>query len=79
MDTPGSPSGEVKKAFFQDLYGRTLEVRMAYRHGVISASLDELRVVADRYLSGDNASSVVLTNTGGAELLADTKFEIITL
>lgn len=79
MDTPGSPSGEVKKDFFQGLYGRTLEVRMAYRHGVISASLDELRLVADRYLSGDNASSVVLTNTGGAELLADSEFEIITL
>jgi len=79
MDSPGSPSGEVKKAFFQELYGRTLDVRMAYRHGVISASLDELRLMADRYLSVDNASSVVLTNTGGAELLADSKFDIITL
>ncbi|MGM0541778.1 MAG: insulinase family protein [Pseudomonadota bacterium] len=79
MDRPGSPSGEVKKAFFQGLYGRTLEVRMAYRHGVISATLDDLRCVAERYLSGDNASSVVLTNTNGAELLADTEFEIITL
>jgi Zn-dependent M16 (insulinase) family peptidase len=79
MDSPGSPSGEVKKAFFQGLYGRTLDVRMAYRYGVISATLDDLRVVADRYLKGDNASSVVLTNTGGAESLADTAFEIITL
>ncbi|NPA72614.1 MAG: peptidase M16 [Gammaproteobacteria bacterium] len=79
MDKPGSPSGEVKKAFFQGLYGRTLEVRMAYRHGVISTTLDELREIADRYLSTDNTSSVVLTNTGGAELLADTNFEIITL
>lgn len=79
MDKPGSPAGEVRKDFYQALYGRTLEVRMAYRHGVISTSLDDLRVVAERYLSADNASSVVLTNTGGAKVLAESEFEIITL
>jgi len=79
MDKPGSPAGEVKKAFYQGLYGRTYETRMAYRLGVISTTLDELREVADRYLSSDNASSAVLTNTAGAELLADSEFSIITL
>ncbi|GKT12395.1 MAG: presequence protease [Thiomicrorhabdus sp.] len=79
MDKPGSPAGEVKKAFYQGLYGRSYDIRMAYRHGVISTTLDELRTVADRYLSGDNASAAVLTNTGGAELLTDSDFEIITL
>lgn len=79
MDKPGSPAGEMKKAFFQDLYGRTHDVRMAYRYGVISTTVAELRVLAEKYLTATNTSSVVLTNTGGAELLADSEFEIITL
>lgn len=79
MDKPGSPAGEMKKAFYQELYGRTHDVRMAYREGVISTTIDDLRVMADKYLTNDKTSSVVLTNTGGAELLADTEFDIITL
>ncbi|WP_321323541.1 insulinase family protein [Thiomicrorhabdus sp.] len=79
MDKPGSPAGEMKKAFFQDLYGRTHDIRMAYRLGVISTTIQELREMADKYLTTENTSSAVLTNTGGAELLADSEFEIITL
>ncbi|GAB6070397.1 insulinase family protein [Thiomicrorhabdus hydrogeniphila] len=79
MDKPGSPAGEMKKAFYQELYGRTHDIRMAYREGVISTTIDDLRVMADKYLTNDKTSSVVLTNTGGAESLADTEFEIITL
>ena len=79
MDKPGSPAGEVKKSFYQNLHGRTYDIRMQYRHGVISTTLDELRVVAERYLSKNNASSAVLTNTNGAELLADKGFEVFTL
>lgn len=79
IDKPSSPAGEVKKAFFQTLYGRTHEVRMAYRYGVISTTLKDLREVADRYLSSDNASLAVLTNTKGAEKLADSEFAVLTL
>ena len=79
MDKPSSPAGEVKKAFYQTLHGRSYETRMAYRHGVISTTLEELRTIAERYLSADNASSAVLTNTKGAEQLADSGFEVITL
>lgn len=79
MDKPGSPAGEVKKAFFQKLYGRTYDVRMAYRQGVISTTLDELRQLADKYLSSENYSSAVLTSKGNEELLTDSGFEIYTL
>ncbi len=79
MDKPGSPAGEAKKAFYQKLYGRTHEVRMAYRQGVISTTLDELREVAQRYLSGDNASQAVLTNSTTAELLQQEGFSMHTL
>ncbi|MEA1989313.1 MAG: insulinase family protein [Pseudomonadota bacterium] len=79
MDKPGSPAGEMKKAFFQDLYGRTHEIRMAYRLGVISTTIEELRVLAEKYLTNKNTSSAVLTNSQNAETLKDSEFEIITL
>jgi len=79
MDKPGSPAGESKKAYFQKLYGRTYDVRMAYRQGVISTTLDELRSLADKYLSSKSASSAVLTNSQNAEQLKDSDFEIIQL
>jgi len=79
MDKPGSPAGEMKKAFFQGLYGRTHDIRMAYRQGVISTTIDELRVLADKYLNTDKTSSAILTNSQNAEGLKDSQFEIITL
>ena len=79
MDKPGSPAGEMKKAFFQSLFGRTHEIRMAYRLGVISTTIEELRVLAEKYLTNENTSSVVLTNSQNAETLKDSEFEIITL
>ena len=79
MDKPGSPAGEAKKAFYQGLYGRTHEVRMAYRLGVISTTVDELRELAERYLSAENPSQAVLTSSGMTESLADKGFTIHTL
>ena len=79
MDKPGSPAGEMKKAFFQKLYGRTYDVRMAYRHGVISTTLAELRDLADKYLSQENYSSAVLTSSNMTDLVEDNGFEVFTL
>ncbi|BCN93293.1 peptidase M16 [Thiomicrorhabdus immobilis] len=79
MDKPGSPAGEMKKAFYQDLYGRTHEIRMAYRHGVISTTIAELRALAEKYLTNDNISSVVLTNSQNADKLKDNGFEVFKL
>ncbi|MBN2865643.1 MAG: insulinase family protein [Thiotrichales bacterium] len=79
MDKPGSPAGEAKKAFYQTLYGRTHDVRMAYRQGVISTTVDELRQLAERYLSKDNASQAVLTSSAMVDLVKDKGFEVFTL
>ena len=77
MDKPGSPAGEARKAFYLDLYGRTPQHRKAYREGVLSATLDELREVADRYLHDDNASYAVLTHAGTMDMLKENGFETI--
>jgi len=79
MDKPGSPAGEMKKAFLQTLYGRTHTLRMAYRSGVISTTLGELRDVAEKYLTTEDYSSAVLTNAGTTELLQDNGFKVNTL
>ncbi|MDG6777895.1 insulinase family protein [Thiomicrorhabdus sp. zzn3] len=79
MDKPGSPAGEAKKAFYQQLYGRTHDVRMAYREGVISTTIEELREVAERYLKPENASSAVLTHSGMSDIVKDNGFELLTL
>lgn len=79
MDKPGSPAGEARKSFYQKLYGRTHEVRMAYRQGVISTTLEELREVAERYLTIDTPSQAVLTSSAMTDSLADKGFSIHTL
>ncbi|MEA3405078.1 MAG: insulinase family protein [Pseudomonadota bacterium] len=79
MDKPGSPAGEAKKSFYQTLYGRTHDVRMAYRQGVISTTLDELREVAQRYLTMETPSKAVLTSSAMTDSLADKGFSIHTL
>lgn len=75
MDKPGSPAGEMKKAFYQQLYGRTYDVRMAYRQGVISTTVDELRALAEKYFKPELASYAVLTHNGSKELLTEQGFE----
>jgi hypothetical protein len=71
MDKPGSPSGEVKKLFHLELAGKTHEARMAWRKGVLSATLDDLRRVAQTYLVEAGKSRAVLTNEAGAKLCID--------
>jgi hypothetical protein len=67
MDKPGSPAGEVKKLFHLDLVGKTHAARMNWRKGVLSATLDDLRRVAQTYLVADGQSRAVLTNEAGAK------------
>ena len=76
MDKPGSPAGEMKNAFRQKLYGRDYAYRMAYRQGVISTTVDELRALAEKYFIADKASFAVLTHTGKKDELNDHGFSI---
>ncbi len=71
MDKPGSPAGEVKKLFHLDLIGKTHAARMNWRKGVLSATLDDLRRVAQTYLVEDGQSRAVLTNEAGAKQCVD--------
>ncbi len=79
MDKPGSPSGEARKAFYQDFYGRTYQSRMTYRRGVLETSLSDLRAVAQRYIVQEKASYAVLTHEVMSEQAGKEGFEIIKL
>ncbi len=67
IDKPGSPAGEAKKAFYSGLHGVTPERRMAYRARLLDVTLDDLRRVATRYLTPEQASIGVVTHAGARE------------
>ena len=67
IDKPGSPAGEAKTAFYQELYGRTPEHRRASRARVLDVTLEDLRRVAERYLKEGEASVAVITNRETAD------------
>ena len=62
VDKPASPAGEVKKAFYDGLYGRTLEHNRELRESIISTTVDDLKRVTETYLSGKASCSVILTD-----------------
>ena len=79
LDKPGSPAGEARKAFYLALYGRTSEYRKAYREGVLSTTLEELRAVAERYFDDAKASYAVLTHSGIMDTLSEQGFEVFSI
>ncbi|NVK41229.1 MAG: insulinase family protein [Oceanospirillaceae bacterium] len=78
IDRPGSPAGEAKQAYHSTLFGRTPEQRRAFRQRILEVGLDDLRRVAERYLTGDNASIAVVTNPSRAAALDDS-FETVAI
>ena len=67
LDKPASPAGEVKKAFYDALYKRTLEQKRVLREAIINPRHEDLCRVADTYLKPELACSVILTDAKSAE------------
>ncbi len=79
MDKPSSPAGEAKQAFYNYLFERSLESRMRFRERVLATTLEDLRVITQRYFTPDRASIGIISSK---ENLAEAKanhFEIINL
>ncbi|MBF0160246.1 MAG: insulinase family protein [Magnetococcales bacterium] len=64
IDRPGSPAGEAKRAFHDQINGRTAEVRRQFRRRVLEVTIAELRNVAARYLHPDQANIAVVSHAG---------------
>lgn len=69
MDKPGSPAGEAKSTYHSCLFGRTPEVRQAFRQRILSVTLDDLKRVAATWLTPEKASLAVVTSQKAADAL----------
>ena len=71
IDKPGSPSGEAKHAFHNELFGRTAEQQQAYRESILKVTMDDLKHVTRTYLKTEKSSVAVITNSTTLDQLGD--------
>lgn len=63
LDRSTSPAGAARQAFYHELFGRTPEMRQAFRQRVLDTTLPDLQEVALRYLKNKPCSIAVLSNS----------------
>ncbi len=76
IDKPGSPAGEARDAFFNNLFGRTPEQRKRYRQRVLEVTVEDLRRAGEIYLRPEQASVAVITNSSKKALCEELGLEI---
>ena len=79
MDKPGSPAGEAKQAYHNELYGRTPEQRQLYRERVLKVTVEDLKRVGEKYMKPEKASVAVVTNPANEEVVKELGLNIHTL
>ncbi len=79
MDKSNSPAGEAKQAFYNHLFGRTLEQRSEFRQRVLQTTVEDLRSVGERYFSPERASIGIITDSRSAELLNLSDLKIVNI
>ena len=79
IDKPGSPSGEAKQAFHNELYGRTAEQRRHSRSRILQVTLTDLKRVTETYLHEKPASVAVITSAAKESVVRDLQMDIINL
>ena len=79
IDKPGSPAGEAKQAFHNQLHGRTREKLETFRQNVLHVRLEDLLRVTEAYLHPDKASTAVITSTAALEQKGNLGLDVINL
>lgn len=69
LDKPGSPAGEMKQAFQNELFGRDPDQRRRFRQRIVAVTIADLKRVAATYLNPELASVGVITNAAHSEEL----------
>jgi hypothetical protein len=59
LDAPGSPAGEARQAYHNELFGRDAEHRRQVRKNILGVGIDDVKRVAAQYLQGPGARAVV--------------------
>jgi Zn-dependent M16 (insulinase) family peptidase len=67
LDKPGSPAGEAKQDFHNQVFGRLPEQQRRFRARVLAVTLDDLVRVGRTYLKPELASIAVVTNEQGQQ------------
>lgn len=62
IDAPGSPAGEASQSFHQSLFGRTPEHRDNIRRQIIETTVEDVKRVAELYLTSESSKAVVTHN-----------------
>jgi hypothetical protein len=79
IDKPGSPAGEARAAFHNNLHGRTREKNQLFRQRVLEVTLEDLKRVTRTYLKDGEASTAVITSAATHESVGDLGLELIKL
>jgi len=79
LDKPGSPAGDAKQAFHNNLYGRSAEQRQRFRSRILKVTIDDLKRVGQKYLQPEKASVAVITQSAMEQTVKDIGLDIIHL
>ena len=79
MDKPGSPAGEARSAFHNDLHDRTRKKLQQFRQRVLEVSLEDLKRVTETYLKNGEASVAVITSAATHEEVGDLGLDVVIL
>ncbi|VAW50975.1 Predicted insulinase-like Zn-dependent peptidase DVU0941 [hydrothermal vent metagenome] len=79
MDKPGSPAGEARAAFHNELHDRTREKLQLFRQRVLEVSMSDLKRVTETYLKKGEASTAVITSAATHEEAGDLGLDVIHL
>ena len=71
LDAPGSPAGEARQSFYQQLFGRSENARHRFRDGVLNTNVEAVMRVAETYFSKDYRRAVITSPQRRSELSAD--------
>jgi Zn-dependent M16 (insulinase) family peptidase len=67
MDKSSSPAGEARQAFYNHLFGRSIEQRMAFRQRVLATTMEDLQRAASTYFQQGHESIGIVSNRQALE------------
>ena len=71
IDKPGSPAGEAIGNYYSERFGRGAAYTTKIRKRILAVGMDDLKSVAERYLTGSDASYAVVGPADKLESLTD--------
>ena len=71
IDKPGSPAGEAIGNYYSERFGRGADYTTKIRKRILGVSLDDLKSVTERYLTGGDACYAVVGPADKLDSLAD--------